>query len=41
MAKRGNDNIGHDAHLWGAVYGILYTLLTVPGAYKNFVTGIF
>jgi membrane associated rhomboid family serine protease len=41
MAKRGNDNIGHDAHLWGAVYGILYTLLTVPGAYENFVTGIF
>ena len=26
MAKRGNDNIGHDAHFWGAVYGVLFTI---------------
>jgi membrane associated rhomboid family serine protease len=26
MAKRGTDNIGHDAHFWGAVYGVVFTL---------------
>ena len=30
MAKRGNDNIGHDAHFWGAVYGLLFTILLKP-----------
>ena len=24
MAKRGNDNIGHDAHFWGAFYGLVF-----------------
>ena len=27
MAKRGGDNIGHDAHLWGAVWGLVLTLV--------------
>ena len=26
MSKRGQDNIGHDAHFWGAVYGVLFIL---------------
>ncbi len=26
MGKRGMDNIGHDAHFWGAVYGLFFTL---------------
>jgi len=26
MGKRGMDNIGHDAHFWGAVYGLIFTL---------------
>lgn len=26
MAKRGGDNIAHDAHLWGAVYGLVFML---------------
>jgi membrane associated rhomboid family serine protease len=25
MAKRGRDNIGHDAHFWGAVFGVVFT----------------
>ena len=25
MGKKGRDNINHDAHLWGAVYGLLLT----------------
>lgn len=26
MGKRGGDNIGHDAHFWGAVFGFVFTL---------------
>ncbi len=40
MSKKNIDNIGHDAHLWGAVYGIAYTLLTVPHALERFISGI-
>lgn len=29
MGKKGNDNINHDAHLWGAVYGLVITLILV------------
>lgn len=31
MAKRGGDNIGHSAHFWGAVFGILFTIILKPG----------
>lgn len=37
MSRKQIDNIGHDAHFWGAIYGIAYTLLTVPNAFKNFL----
>ena len=30
MAKRASDNIGHEAHLWGAVAGIVLTLVLKP-----------
>ena len=30
MAKKEADNIGHDAHFWGAVFGIVYTLMLKP-----------
>lgn len=30
MDKKGNDNVGHDTHFWGAVYGFLFTLLFDP-----------
>ena len=26
MTRRANDNIGHDAHFWGAVYGVVFTI---------------
>ncbi len=32
MEKRGGDNVAHDAHLWGAVYGVLFTALAHPGS---------
>jgi membrane associated rhomboid family serine protease len=27
MDKRGGDNIGHNAHFWGAVFGFLFTIV--------------
>ncbi len=37
MAKRGQGNVNHDAHIWGAVYGMLYALLTDPSHGVNFI----
>jgi membrane associated rhomboid family serine protease len=40
MGKKGNDNIGHDAHFWGAVYGVAFTLCLKPGLAAIFVSQI-
>lgn len=37
MAKRGKDNIGHDAHFVGAIFGMLALLLLIPGTFGRFV----
>lgn len=37
MARRGTDNIGHDAHFWGAIYGLAFTIILKPAL----VTGFF
>jgi len=34
--KRGADNIGHDAHFSGAIFGALVTIILVPGAIPRF-----
>jgi membrane associated rhomboid family serine protease len=36
MGKKGADNIGHNAHFWGAVFGIVLTVILVPGVIPNF-----
>lgn len=33
MARRGGDLIAHDAHLWGAVYGVAF-MIAVAGIFK-------
>jgi len=30
MAKQQRDNIGHDAHFWGGVYGFVFTFAIDP-----------
>ncbi|MEI6122721.1 MAG: rhomboid family intramembrane serine protease [Bacteroidota bacterium] len=30
MAKRGKDNIGHDAHFFGAIFGVVFTICIKP-----------
>lgn len=41
MAKKGIDNIGHDAHFWGAVYGFTLPLFFNPSFIIDFFNQIF
>jgi membrane associated rhomboid family serine protease len=36
MSKKGNDNIGHDAHLYGAIYGFIFPMVMKPGVLPYF-----
>lgn len=36
MARRGKDNIGHDAHFWGAVFGVVITIAFKPVLFLYF-----
>lgn len=36
MSKRNTDNIGHDAHFWGAAFGIAFTILMVYSTRSEF-----
>lgn len=41
--KTGNnsvDNVGHEAHFWGAIYGIVFTGILKPELFSNFITQI-
>ncbi|BEG99056.1 rhomboid family intramembrane serine protease [Bacteroides sedimenti] len=38
MNKRGGGNINHNAHFYGAVYGIIYPILLEPGLIQVFLS---
>ncbi len=37
LGKRGQTNIGHDAHFWGAIYGAVFTIILKPTLITNFI----
>ncbi len=37
MSKKGGDNVNHDAHLWGAAYGVIFTVAVHPGIVSTFI----
>ena len=37
QGRRGRDNIGHNAHFWGAVFGIVFTIVLKPGLAVSFL----
>ncbi len=37
MDRRGGDNINHSAHLWGAGYGLLFTVMMEPRVVGSFL----
>lgn len=41
MAKQASDNINHNAHFYGAVYGLLFPLLLEPSLWHLFVSQLF
>lgn len=41
MSRRGNTGIAHDAHFWGAIYGILLTIILKPSLASRFIDQIF
>ncbi len=36
QSKRANDNINHDAHLFGSLFGLLFCVVVYPPAIENF-----
>jgi membrane associated rhomboid family serine protease len=40
MSKGSRDNINHDAHLYGALTGVIVTILLVPGIVPHFIAEI-
>jgi membrane associated rhomboid family serine protease len=41
MGKKNIDNVGHDAHFWGALYGFIFPLLLKPSLLSNFIDKLF
>lgn len=41
MGKRGQDNINHDAHLFGALYGVLFIIVLRPSTLQSFIQTLF
>ncbi len=39
-AKRARDNIGHDAHFTGAIFGMIFIVVLVPETFRNFIQTI-
>lgn len=40
MSKRGGDNINHDAHLWGSLFGLAFTIALVAALQPQLFEGI-
>ena len=41
MGKKSQDNIGHDAHFWGAVFGLIFPILIKPDLFNVFIHNLF
>jgi membrane associated rhomboid family serine protease len=37
MSKKNIDNVGHDAHFWGALYGFVFPIIIKPELFKTFL----
>lgn len=40
MDKKSKDNIGHDAHFWGGIFGFLVTIVLKPDLFFHFINEI-
>ncbi|KQS40930.1 rhomboid family intramembrane serine protease [Pedobacter sp. Leaf194] len=39
-SKNSRDGINHDAHFYGALTGLIFTIIFVPGIIQNFITAL-
>jgi membrane associated rhomboid family serine protease len=37
LDKKGNSNIGHNAHFWGAIHGAVFTIILKPSLISSFI----
>jgi hypothetical protein len=35
MGKKNIDNVGHDVHFWGAIFGFVFTIMLKPSLLNN------
>lgn len=40
MSRKGGDSINHDAHLWGAIFGIIFSIILKPEVGSMFLNAI-
>ena len=40
QGKKANDNINHDAHLYGALFGLIFCIIMAPGSIPHFLEQI-
>lgn len=40
MNKKGTDNIGHEAHFWGAIFGLAITIIIEPSVFPFFLEAL-
>lgn len=41
MGKQAKDNIGHNAHFFGAIFGIFFTIILKPALFQHFISRLF
>jgi membrane associated rhomboid family serine protease len=40
MSRKGGDNVNHDAHFWGALFGVVFTIAVHPDVVNTFINEI-
>lgn len=40
MSKNSRDNIGHDAHFWGSVFGFIFPIIMKPELFSRFINSV-
>ena len=40
LDKKDNDNVAHDAHIWGAIFGVIITIIFKPTLVIRFIEQI-